>query len=84
MVQNGLPYLSIKKIQVDSKSKDMEYSTIFSENIFNLTYAPFSKYQGPTIRPTTPTNPSNQQTNPTTPPITFNHEGSVPKKSSVK
>ena len=37
MVQNGPPYLSIKKIQVDSERKDMEYSTIFSKNIINLT-----------------------------------------------
>ena len=54
--------------------------------------APFSKcqgltqkYYGPTIQPTTlttPTNPSTQQTYPPTPPITFNHEGGVPQKSS--
>ena len=37
-VQNGPPYLSSKKNQVDSKRKDMEKSTMFSENMINLTY----------------------------------------------
>ena len=40
-----------------------------------------TKILGATIQPTTPTIPSNQQTNPTAPPITFNHEGEVPQKS---
>ena len=33
--QNGPPYLSVKKIQVDSERKDIK-STTFSENIINL------------------------------------------------
>ena len=43
--QTGPPYLSLKKHQVDSKRKDMEWSTMFSENIINLTYCTIVKIQ---------------------------------------
>ena len=36
--QNGPPYLSVKKKKFrGSERREMEYSTIFSENILNLT-----------------------------------------------
>ena len=76
MVQDGPPYFSIKKkFQVDSESKDMEESTIFSENIFNLTWCTNLKMLGadrkilganhPTHHTHHPIQPANQPNRPT-------------------
>ena len=93
MVQNGLPYLSIKKIfrwtarvrTWSSPPSSARTSSILLDAPFSKCQGLTQKYYGPTIQPTTlttPTNPSTQQTYPPTPPITFNHEGGVPQKSS--
>ena len=93
MVQNGPPYLSVKKkFRWTARVRTWSSPPSSARTSSILLDAPFSKcqgltrkYYGPTIQPTTlttPTNPSTQQTYPPTPPITFNHEGGVPQKSS--
>ena len=64
MVQPTCPTCPLKKIKVDSKRKDMEYSTIFSKNIINLTWCTIFKMlvDDPEIlganNPTQPTTPN--------------------------
>ena len=93
MVQNGPPYLSVKKkfrwierVRTwSSPPSSARISSILLDAPFSKCQGLTRKYYGPTIQPTTlttPTNPSTQQTYPPTPPIIFNHEGGVPQKSS--